>query len=554
MRLGSGARAIAACAASFLVAACGGSGGSPSSAADGPSHLGVDLAYEATPTPRAAGTLARLAESDPEIARRSVTSLPADTWLIVRVTGGDFGEIACRFPKAGGRCDGIPAGAGRTVTVEEWNAAFDTLYFRGRQTGVAIERGRATRVRVAMRPPVVIRYPEADDSLRHRSFDAQVQSEPGAIVQLYLGSRIVGTATASASGLASIRVDRDPGATDSAGLAEGDYVLTAVAFPRLDPAGAPVRHVGAEHAFTVDLTPPVLQVSAPSLVDVLAVDASGVTEPGVALRCGVGDPDGALRPEVGADGRFAVLAVPIGEGPSTFSCDATDRAGNTTRKSVTVAYRPESFAVVASVADVTNRPTVPLAVATHWTVDALRIEVDGEDAPAPRVVDVPRQAEAGAFAVDLPLHLNQWNRVRVSALVAGVELGATEVAVEHDDVAPQAPTVAWSSGTVERWDGTALWYRDWMMGFSAEPGSRVQLAHWADRNYSAEWQGDLNTYVLSQPDSVLGMADTSTGIFRYPPGCYFHVYSRTIDRAGNVSVGWTLTAFPVLSSMTCVSK
>ncbi|HEY8369044.1 MAG TPA: hypothetical protein VIM86_06965 [Thermodesulfobacteriota bacterium] len=438
------------------------------------------------------------------------------------------------------------------MTVEEWDAAFGTLYFRGQATGVVIVAGRSTRVQVAMRAPVAIQYPAADGGVNVPAFAAVVQTEPHALVLLYLGSHLVGTESADEHGVVEIPVDQGgptvpPREDGLPGLPDGDYLLTAVALPPVPPGGTPVRHQGTPHAFAVDLAPPSLALSGPSLTSTDAVDVAGITEPGARVRCGRDHPQEEVA--VGADGRFTLAAFPISGATTRIVCRATDRAGNATTRDLVVAFLPEGFAIEASLPDVTRHATETLRVATDPTVEDLRIDVLGELDLSTHQTIAGRQAIPGVFEVPISLFRNQWNRVQVSARVGGVVLGSVEVAVEHDDVPPSAPTLLsllmpdfWSDPSLAEHEGNKVY-----IGYATIVLSMGQDVDWAEifrgssEHIATGIASDGGLVLSPEPSELFGSTDTGT--YFVPQGtCFGQLYARSIDRAGNISPGWNIAA------------
>lgn len=545
-------------ALALALGACSGASGAGTAGTEGPTSLGVELAYADGATPRAEGFARALAASDTPAAP-SVAPAPDGTWLRLTVSGPGFAPIVCEFPRrSGGRCDGIPAGSGRVVVVEEWDAAFETLYFRGQRAGVTVHRGQNTAVRVTMRPPVGILFPAADGAVNRRRFDAEIQTEPGAQVHVFLGPWQVGSVTANATGLATLPVDRTrtalaPVADDPAGLPDGEYLLTAVAYPPPGPAGT-VRHLGAPHSFAVDLVPPVLQLSAPSVTPALSVDVAGITEPGATVRCGPSVPGDDLQPPV-VDGRFTLSGFPVGLGAVEVACDATDRAGNRTLATIAVAHRPDSFALEVTMPDVTNQPTVPLSVQTASNVGAVRVEVASEDGSATLPALLAQGLGDGAFAADVALLRNRWNRVRIVALVGGVEVGATDLAVEHDDVGPGAATAVWISldYAQARVEGNKIIAPFVQIGYSvAEPVQTIELGEYVSVVPTSYTDGS-GILLLSPPDGHILTASAASAVVDLPPGrCYGFVVARVRDRAGNAGP-WAAFMVPSLNYFfTCV--
>jgi hypothetical protein len=549
------ARAVGAWVlAGLVIGGCGGGGGTGAAGTDGATGVAVDLAYTETGSPRAAGVAQVLAAAAPDRDRASVATVPEGTSLRLTVEGPDFTPIVCEFPKkTGGRCDGIPAGTGRTVTVEEWDNAFEILYFRGRALGVRVEGGRDTRVVVKMRPPVAIRYPAEDAALNGRTFEALVQADPGATVQLFIGQHPVGQAVTDASGVAALRVDSaGPGAAPpeggGTGLADGDYLLTAVAFPRRTAGDAAVRHVGAPLSFEVDLRPPMLQVSAPTVTNALAVDLDGVTEPGAIVRCGEGAPAAGDRPVVLPDGRFRLPAVPIGPVTTQLACASTDRAGNTAVQTLTIVHRPDGFTIDANLPTITNQPQATLQVQTAPTVDDLVIEVSGTGAAATRSAVVPDALDTGTFSIAVDLHQNQWNHVKVTARIAGVALGETVLAVEHDNVPPVAPTPTWWSNmslSIAQVVGNRLYYDKIQVGFTpTESATSVEVYDWSG----------VPLICCDTPGTFIAAAEGNRGYIDVPAGkCFAFLVARAVDRAGNISTSGTVFLSPVMGVLTwCV--
>lgn len=554
MRRTYGALAIAAgVVVAVVLAGCGGSSSGATGGGDGSAGIGIDLAYEGAATPRAEGFARTLAastsSSDP--APRP----PTDTWLRVTITGPGFSTIVCQFPRrTGGECGGIPAGNGRTVVVEEWDASFSTLYYRGLQGGVVVLPGRSTRVSVSMRPPVVIQHPAAEGGVNLARFTAVVQSEPHAKVMLYLGTHLVGSQTADEHGVAEILVlEGDPtvaARTDGIlGLPDGDYLLTAVALPPAAPGGALVKYQGAPHAFVVDLVRPTLALSAPSLTSASAVDVSGVTEPRTRVRCGRDAPTDE-NIEVGADGRFVLTAFPVVAPTTRIVCKATDRAGNTTSQEFVVAYLPDGFAIHAELPDVTRSGSETLRVKTDPSVEDLQIDVVGA-LGASRTLVVAGQSEDGSFVVPVELFANQWNRVRVSARVGGVTLGSSELGIEHDDLPPLAPTASamlmpdWTSDSSLVTVVADRYYVDFttIVMSQPEPGGTVEIYY---PEMPVNWvglAGDGGALLDPTPHVLFGV--TNTGVYPVPSGtCFAGLFARAVDRAGNVSRGWNLASLP----------
>ncbi|HEX7125260.1 MAG TPA: hypothetical protein VF406_05700 [Thermodesulfobacteriota bacterium] len=545
----------------LALAGCGGSA-SGTGGADDSAGVSLDLDYLSPATPRAEGLARHIADALP--APDPAPRPPSNTWLRVEVTGPDFAPVVCRFPRAtGGECGGIPAGSGRVVTVEEWDAAFGTLYFRGQATGVVIVAGRSTRVQVAMRAPVAIQYPAADGGINLPAFTAVVQTEPHALVLLYLGSHLVGTESADEHGVVEIPVDQGgptvpPREDGQPGLPDGDYLLTAVALPPASPGGTPVKLQGTPHAFAVDLVPPSLALSGPSLTSADTVDIAGVTEPDARVRCGRDRPEEEVA--VGADGRFTRAAFPIAGSTTRIVCDATDRAGNVTTRDLLVAFLPQGFAIEASMPDVTRHATETLRVTTDPTVEDLRIDVLGElDQSTHQTIAGP-QAVPGIFEVPISLFRNQWNRVQVSARVGGVVLGSVEVAVEHDDVPPPTPKLL--SALVPDWIndpseaqvvGDRLYFSFvTIVTTTPEPGAKIEIfrVH-LPVNYVG-LSGDGGALVDPEPTDLFAV--TETGFYEVPAGsCFRGLLARSVDRAGNPSAGWNLVGMSMLGfPETCV--
>lgn len=553
-------RASRGLTAIMLALVCTGCSGSSSGPGDGPdtAEVGIELSYAGGPSPRAEGLARTLAASSP--ASAGVLEPPSNTWLRLTVSGPGFEPIVCEFPRAsGGACAGVPAGSGRVVTVEEWDSAFGVLYYRGIAPGVAVRPGRTTRVRVSMRPPVVVQEPVADGALNRPAFTAIVQSEPYATITLYLGTEPLGTLTADEQGVAKLLVDRGgPGVplrTDGKpGLPDGEYLLTAVAFPRATPGGTPVRYQGVPHAFVVDLVGPSLNLSAPSVTNQSSVPLAGVTEPGARVRCGLEAPDEDAAVDVDPAGRFA-LSFPLAGTSARIVCSARDRAGNQTTQEFIVAHLPDGFAVEADLPDVTRVASQTMRVTTDATVEDLEVDIVGEVAQATRGLIVPRQTEPGAFEVSLPLFENQWNRVLVSARIRGRVLGAVEKAVEHDDVAPKPPVlislllpplVTESSWSEFSGDKVYVSFATFVMQ-APEPGGRVELFHVPIGNLPAGRTVDGGVF-FSPPLTEL-FSVTATGIYAVRPGeCFRMVYGRTVDRAGNESLGWGLAALGFMNA------
>lgn len=548
MTLARGARALAA-ALALVSIGCGGSGGA---GGGGPAAVGIELSYLGAPSPRAEGFARTLA------ATSKVPDMPSDTWLRLAVAGTGFEPIVCQFPRrTGGSCGGIPAGSGRVVTVEEWDAPFGTLYYRGVVPGVTVEPGRTTQVKVPMRPPVVVQDPAADGALNRAAFTAIVQSEPYATITLYLGSEPVGTLTADEQGVARFLVEHGgpevPSRPDGRpGLPDGEYLLTALAFPRAVPGGMPVRYQGAPHAFTVDLLAPALNLSAPSLTSEREVPMAGVTEPGARVRCGVDEPDEQGSVLVDSAGRFSVRFPLVGTS-ARLVCAARDRAGNQTVQDFVVAHLPEGFAITADMPDVTRLALQGVRVSTDPTVEDLEVDLVGEIAQATRKVIVPAQAEPGVFEIALPLFENQWNRVRVSARVQGRVLGAVERAIEHDSIPPMPPSVVGivlpslaDSSLVEfAVDRYHVAYASIVLA-EPGPGEEIELFH-DDEHAVATLAPDGGTILSPRPSRLLGR--TPTGIYVVPRGeCFRGVYGRTVDRAGNTSLGWNMVALGFMNA------
>ncbi len=546
--------------AGLVIGGCGGGGGSGATGADGPTAVAVDLAYTETGSPRATGVAQALAAAAPDRDRVSVATAPEGRSLRITVEGPDFAPIVCQFPKkTGGRCDGIPAGTGRTVTVEEWDDTFETLYFRGRARGVRVEAGRDTRVALQMRPPVAIRYPAEDAALNGRTFEALAQADPGATVQLFIGQHPVGQATTDASGIAAFHVDSaGPGATPpeggGAGLADGDYLLTAVAFPRRAAGETAVKHVGAPLSFEVDLRPPMLQVSAPTVTNALAVDLDGVTEPGAVVRCAEGDPAKGDQPVVLADGRFRLPGVAIGQAATQLACKSTDRAGNTALQTLTVVHRPDGFTIEANLPTITNQPQATLQVQTAPTVDDLVIEVSGTGGTAPRSTVVPDASNTGTFSVPVDLYRNQWNKVKVAARIAGIPLGETVLNIEHDDIPPPAPEQAWFSAdppipeidpTGNEYGGALGYFRKIRFGFKQlEAGVRLDLYRLMSLSQALSFP---YSEAAITPDNFVLSVEGIQGYVDIPSAyCSWGSLVVARDRAGNRSTVVNFSVYPVM--------
>ncbi len=541
---------------SLAGAGCGGSQGDPASGT--PAGVGVELVYADAGSPRATGLARTLTATDHSRARTSVADLPDETWLRLTVEGPDFAPIVCQFPKArGGRCDGIPAGTGRSVTVEEWDPAFETLYFRGRALGVRVDAGRDTRVSVQMRPPVAIRYPPADAAVNLSVFEARVQTEPGALVDLYIDTRLAGSGRADSNGVAIVPVGRaTTNADGSTGLPEGEYLLTAVAFPTPKPGSLPVRHLGAPLSFAVDLTPPILQLSGPSVSNSLAVDLAGVTEPGVVVQCGRDRPQNSLQPLVSNEGRFNIEQFPIGEQETSIVCDSTDRAGNVTEKRLVVTYLPSSFPLRAELVDVTSRPTTTLTVTSHPNITDVEVTVTGELTGTTLTVPVRRQLEPGGFSAEIPLNPNQWNHVRIGARIGVQEVGAQTLSVEHDDVPPTIPRAIGVVYTPSRAEvaGNRLYYSGVRIEFEPkDPATKVEVYEWTEQTICCNTAPD-GTLTLRTPTAFVAVVDGQQGHLDLPSArCYWALGARAFDRAGNRSQQWNIFLIPPMSAFaTCV--
>jgi hypothetical protein len=201
--------------------------------------------------------------------------------------------------------------------------------------------------------------------------------------------------------------------------------------------------------------------------------------------------------------------------------------------------------------DVTNQPTAPLTVQTASNVSTVRVEVASDDGGASLPAVAADPLDEGAFATEVPLLRNQWNRVRVVALVGAVEVGATELAVEHDDVPPAVPAKPWfSSAHPSPWVSGAgeLLFTKVEVGFAApEPGTRIELYEWSEAllYIPFPWSPAVTISISSPLGQFLGEPDPVAGSFALPRGrCYGHVLARSIDRAGNVSDAWRLVGSP----------
>lgn len=549
-RAARGARRLAA----FLLAVASAACGSASGAGDGAAGVGVDLSYTGAPSPRAEGFARTLAASS-----TTMPDPPSDTWLRLTVSGAGFGPIVCQFPRrTGGACSNVPAGSGRVVTVEEWDSTFGTLYYRGVVPGVVVQAGRTTRVKVPMRPPVVVQDPVADGAVNRAAFTAIVQSEPYATITLHLGAEPLRTLTADEQGVASFMVDRGgpevpPRADGKPGLPDGDYLLTAVALPRTVPGTTPVRYQGAPHAFAVDLVPPALNLSAPTLTSEAEVPLAGVAEPGSRVRCGIEAPDEQAPVHVDSAGRFA-LRFPLAGTSVRIVCAARDRAGNQTTQDFVVAHLPDGFAVAVDLPDVTRVAAQTARVTTDPTVEDLRIDVVGEVAHATRSVIVAAQTEPGVFDASLPLFENQWNRVLVSARIRGQVLGAVESAVEHDNVPPRAPTADllipdfWTDPPVAEVVGDRIYVSSATLLVRAPvPGERMEIFR-GDGHTVTGVAADGGAVITPPPSQMFGATDV--GIYAVPKGdCFRVLYARTIDRAGNDSAGWSIAALGFMNAL-----
>ncbi|HWP34117.1 MAG TPA: hypothetical protein VNM66_00830 [Thermodesulfobacteriota bacterium] len=537
--------ALAGLALAVLTAGCGGAGAG-GSGGEGEPALGVELVYAGEATPRAAGLARTLAAADASQPAPPVADPSSQTWLRVIVEGPDFAPVVCEFPKAqGGRCRGIPAGTGRSVTVEEWDAGFESLHFRGRADGVRIDPGRDTRVAVRMRPPVTIRHPDPDAALNRRTVDVVVQAEPAATVQLFVGRHPLGLTVADANGIAAFRVDSaGPGAPlpddGASGLADGPYLLAAAAFPKPAPGRPPVRHLAPPLAFEVDLKPPALALSGPSVTGDATVELDGLAEPGSTIVCAGGEPAVRFDAVAPSDGRFRVAAVGLGPRLTTVTCTATDRAGNATVRVHTVAHRPDGFAIQTTLPAITNQPRVTLEVRTDPGVDGLLVELRGDQDATPLVTPVRHNGgEPGVFAVPLDLRRNQWNHVTVKAQLGGITLGEAIARLEHDDVPPAAPVQTWwitdPPGPPHVFEAGTAYLRRSTWGFKPlEEGAQLHLFKFDTLEPSIFFVTTAEELVLR--GKLVLVVDGNQGYLDVPSGyCSMEFPVAARDRAGNYS-------------------
>lgn len=221
----------------------------------------------------------------------------------------------------------------------------------------------------------------------------------------------------------------------AAGLPPATYHWRVAA---LDQLGLPGEWSTArDFTLRTDNTPPYLTLLSPA-------DGIIATEPQVDLL-GASELDASLRLngawlDLGSDGSF-LAALPLEPGKNSFTVEAVDPAGNISRRSVTVVYRP----AIAVDISLSNRiPRVGAALATRLDQLSVTGRTTAAAGAAVQVLDdsgalvlTTEVGEAGALGFTVPVDDAQRGyRVQVLAPGGKVE-GRLRFAALRDQIAPE---------------------------------------------------------------------------------------------------------------------